>query len=197
MKIIIDSKLGYRINIFLEKDHSLNPVGNKLTLPPKASCYFENIDTLFENQHTELMRLEAYEGSLLHFSKSLLYGRTIEEGFSIYKDISSVSLNPKKHLSEKEREEIFPTNLVYTKNAEGTTVELPEWIEVHYSLPTSTITRIFRLHIPYKRILFAENTYNSTNITEVTMDSGTSGKKLIPRIPIDYKPPKEAPLNSF
>ena len=194
---VIDNKLGYRINIFIEKDHSLNRIDNKFILPPKASCYFEDIDTLFENQHTALMRLEAYEGSLLHFSKSLLCRRSIEEGFSIYKSISSVPLNPKKHLSKKEREEILPTNLVYTKSTEGTTVDLPEWIEVHYSLPSSTTTRIFRLHIPNKRILFATNGYNSTKVTEVTLDSGTSGKKLIPRLPIDYRPPEEFPLNSF
>ncbi len=141
--------------------------------------------------------MEEYEGSLLHFSKSLLYGRSIEEGFSIYKDISSASLNPKKHLLEKEREEIFPANLVYTKSAEGTTVDLPEWIEVHYSLPTSTTTRIFKLHIPNERILFTTNGYISTNVTEVTLHGGTSHNKMIPKLPLDYRPPKESPLNSF
>jgi hypothetical protein len=150
---------------------------------------------MFKNQHTALMRLEAYEGSLLHFSKSLLYRRSIEEGFSIYKNISSVPLNPKKHLSKKEREEILPTNLVYAKSTEGTLL-IPGGLK-YYSLPTSTTTRIFRLHIPNKRILFATNSYDSAKVIEVTLDSGTSGKKLIPRLPIDYKPPKEFPLNSF
>src|SRR5205085_756161 len=137
-------------------------VGDKFMLPPKASCYFESIDTLVQNRHTALNRLETYEGSLLHFSKSLLYRRSIEEGFSIYKSMSSVSLNSKRNLSEKEREEVLPSNLVYTKSTEGTTVDLPEWIEVHYLLPTSTTTKMFRLHIPEKRVLLAPNDYNPT-----------------------------------
>jgi hypothetical protein len=141
--------------------------------------------------------LETYEGSLLHFSKSLLYRRSIEEGFVIYKSMSSVSLNQKRNLSEKEREEIVPSNLNYTKSVEGTTVDLPEWIEVHYSLPNSTTTRSFRLHNPSKGILLAPNDYHSTMITEVTSSSGTSGKKLIPRLPIDYQPPEESLLRSF
>jgi hypothetical protein len=44
-----------------------------------------------------------------------LWSPTIEEGFSILYKIFLRFLNPKKHLSEKEREEIFPTNLFYTK----------------------------------------------------------------------------------
>jgi hypothetical protein len=143
------------------------------------------------------MRLDEYQGSLLHFLKSLLYGRSVEEGFSIFKDISSASLNQKRPLSEKKREEIFPADFVYTKSTEGTTIDLPEWIEVHYSLPTSSTTRIFRLHIPHKRILFATNGCISTNVTEVTLTGGTSGGKLIPRLPLDYRPPNEFPLNFF
>jgi len=194
---VIDNKVGYRINIFLEKDHSPDHVANKVTLPPRASCYYENIDTFFKGQNKELMRLEAYDGSPLHFLKSLRYGRSIEEGFSIYKDVYSASVNKRKPLSEKVQEEIFPANLVYTKSIEGTTVDLPEWIQVHYSLPTSSTTRIFRLHIPHKRILFATNGSISTNVADITLESGTSAGKLIPRLPIDYRPPKESPLNSF
>ncbi len=52
---IIDNKLGYRINIFLEKDHSLDRLANKVPLPPKASCYYENIDSLSKNQRKEVM----------------------------------------------------------------------------------------------------------------------------------------------
>ena len=147
---IIDKKLGYRINVFLEKDRLLKKINEYLTFPPKASCYFENADTLFENQHIELNRLETYEGSLLQFSRALFYGRTIEEGFSFYKKHGSLPFVPERYLLKKEREEIVPTNLVYTKSSEGTTVEMPDWIEVHHLLPASSSTRIFRLYIPSK-----------------------------------------------
>ena len=181
----------------MEKAHSLNREGNKFILPPSASCYFENMDIAYKNQHTAVRRLETYQGSLLHFLKSLHYRRSIEEGFSIYKSMSTGTLNPKGHLSEEEREEILPSNLVYTKSTEGTAVDLPEWIEVHYSLPTSATSRIFRLHITSKRIIFAPNDYNSTMITEVTLGIGPSGKKLIPMLPVDYRPPEELLLDSF
>jgi D-alanyl-D-alanine dipeptidase len=194
---VIDKKLGYAIKVFLEKGKPSKKENDNIILP-KAASYFENIDTLFENQHAELMRLDAYEGSLLNFSRALLYGRTIEEGFSIYKNSSSVSFNLKKNISEKEREEIFPANLLYGKSREGiTTVELPDWIEVHHLLPTSTNTRVFKLLIPTKKIEFNAYGIISTGLNNIIIDARPSDKKLIPKLPIDYRPPKEFPLNSF
>lgn len=79
---IVSKTFGYRFKLFLQQTDIFKGVAlddNEI----RGLGYFENLDTLFKNGIVDENRLEEYDQSLLHFSRSLLSGRNHEEGFQI------------------------------------------------------------------------------------------------------------------
>jgi hypothetical protein len=79
---IVSKSFGYRFKLFLQQTDIFKGVAlNDKEI--RGLGYFENLDTLFKNGIVDENRLEEYDQSLLHFSRSLLSGRYHEEGFQI------------------------------------------------------------------------------------------------------------------
>ncbi len=80
---IMDKRLGYKVNVFIDRGLLLHE-GTKIKTVINSYCYFEDLHTNQEDANTEAKRMAQYDGSFLNFSRSLLDGRTAEEGFALY-----------------------------------------------------------------------------------------------------------------
>jgi hypothetical protein len=80
---IVNKSLGYRITFYLQQTDVFKGIPVKQG-EIRGLCYYESLDTLFKNAIVEQNRLEAYDGSLLHFSRSVLSGRYRQNNFKIF-----------------------------------------------------------------------------------------------------------------
>jgi hypothetical protein len=165
---IIDKRLSYRINFFLDDP---------------GYCYFEDLKGEQEDIGLEAKRLAAYDGSLLNFSRSLMDGRIGEEGFRLY-GVKSEGLSKKR---KNQKRELNLQDLKLDKDSSGLMLKFPHAIEIDYRLPNSGKTRISTLVTHQNKISITDyGIWSPVNAWQVRGDMEEKG--LLPRLPINFKP---------
>jgi hypothetical protein len=184
-------KTRYKVKFFIQ---SAFLKSKPSYLKVNGLCYFQNLDTLFENTKTEINRLMAYEGSLMHFTRALLLSRWKEEGFDLF--IGDPSTNHSKFPIRKNKgqSELYPDQLNFRENDEGTAIQLPQQFIISYTSPDrKSKNSKFILEKPLIVSGFGTICSPNTVIIYGSMNQTTT----IPLLPIDYWLPKEIPLRQF
>jgi hypothetical protein len=192
---IINKKTRYKVKFFLQ-NAALNTKSKNVLI--EGGCYFESLDTLFQNTSIEIKRLDAYEGSLLNFSRTLLHTRTKEEGFSLFvmKDSTASTQNKYPSRMKKKNEvELLPEELTFIEGKAGTTILLPRRFEVRHTLPNLQAKKSTVI-LKGKGITISGFGSLSLN-REIEIIGAMKEVALIPKLPIDYTLPKKRPLHQF
>jgi hypothetical protein len=184
---IIDEQLGYKIKLYLEKSNQTSGMDDFFT---QASCYFQEQDTLFEHQKIEVNRLDAYSGSFLNFSRAWYWGRIVEEGFGL------VESNRSEHLKEnsllKNRFSSSPNSPLFTdKNM------ITQQIDVTYKSSKSWSQQISKINFMPSQIAIPSFGIVCPEFYGIYVEGKMKNKLWIPQLPLNYKTPKESPLNTF
>jgi len=186
---------GYKIKFFLQSAF-LTKKSNNMSI--EGGCYFESLDTLFQNTSIEIDRLEAYEGSLLNFLRTLLHSRTKEEGFSLFVTKDSTATTKNKYpsrMKKKNEVELLPERLTFIEGKAGTTILLPRRFEVRHTLPNLQ-TKKSTVILKGEGITISE--FGSLSLNhEIEIVGAMKEVAVIPKLPIDYSQPRKSPLQQF
>lgn len=188
--------LGYKIFFYLQnfeqKGSNFSLIGN---------VRFESLIPKDENEQKKYNqnRLDAYQGSERHFLKSLINGKSKEEGFLIYKykedRISEVvSPNFYQHLA-KNIQPYFPQNIVL-QGAQfyEYKIQLPPKIEIHYTKKMSftptyqdNLYQVSWLDLKEKEVVSNENGI-VTNPLSIVISGDMSRLRVADMLPLNYEP---------
>lgn len=188
-------KTGYKIKFFLQRAF-LTKISNNVSI--EGGCYFESLDTLFQDTFIEVNRLDVYEGSQLNFLRALLYSRTKEQGFSLFVTKDSTATTKNKYpsrIKKKNEVELLPEGLTFIEGKAGTTILLPRRFEVRHTLPNLQ-TKKSTVILKGEGITISEFGSLSLN-RKIEIIGAMKEVALIPKLPIDYSLPKKGPLHQF
>jgi CarboxypepD_reg-like domain len=171
---VVDKELGYRIWLYLEKSGKIGPNGKFLS---SSAAYFEELDTLFENKLIERKRMETYAGSFLNFTRVFYSNRMAEEGFVFSQSNSeSQKTSPSAPIAKQVENSKFK-------------IESPRPNSVNNGVSFITIPAD-ATHIPSYGIL-------SPEFYKFKIEGKMYRQSWVPELPLNYKTPKEYPLNTF
>lgn len=171
---VVDKELGYRIWLYLEKSSKIGSNGKFLS---SSAAYFEELDTLFENKLIERKRLETYAGSFLNFTRVFYSNRMAEEGFVFSQ---SNSENPKT----------TPSAPI------GKQVENSKF-KIEYPRPNSVNNGVSFITVPADATHIPSYGILSPEFYKFTIEGKMYRQSWTPELPLNYKTPKEYPLNTF
>ncbi|MFM7855269.1 MAG: carboxypeptidase-like regulatory domain-containing protein [Flammeovirgaceae bacterium] len=171
---VVDKELGYRIWLYLEKSGKMVSNGKFLST---SAAYFEELDTLFENKLIERKRLETYAGSFLNFTRVFYSNRMTEEGFVFSQ---SNSENPKT----------TPSAVI------GKQVENSKF-KIEYPRPNSVNNGVSFITVPADATHIPSYGILSPEFYKFTIEGKMYRQSWTPELPLNYKTPKEYPLNTF
>jgi CarboxypepD_reg-like domain len=187
---------GYKVKFFLRNAIQITGSNNTWI---EGNCYFENLDTLFENTSVEINRLEAYEGSLLNFTRAIQHGRSKEEGFTIlYKNDSSSTIksNRPSRIKKGKVIELIPEKIILTETGNEMAIALPHRFEVIHLLPNMS-SRKKSIFFLKAKIIIISGFGISSPTNEFEIEGDMKETSMIPALPIDYRLPKVRPLRQF